>query len=68
MCLSKGTNITVQPLMMNPGISSSPTDLDGLRRLIALTTSESVTGAKGKNSEDDKRAGKSAGHGLLYTD
>jgi hypothetical protein len=46
MCLSKGTNITMQPLMMNPGISSSPTDLDGLRHLIALITSESVTGAK----------------------
>jgi hypothetical protein len=38
---------------MNPGTSSTPTDLDGLRRLMALITSESETGAKGKNSEDN---------------
>jgi hypothetical protein len=54
---------------MNPGMSSSPTDLDGLRRLMALITSESETGIKVKNSkEDKKRVGKTTGQGLLYTD
>jgi hypothetical protein len=33
-------------------MSSTPTDLDGLRRLIALRTSEYETGVKDKNSED----------------
>jgi hypothetical protein len=50
---------------MNSGISSSPTDLDGLRRLIALITSESETDAEFKNSEDDKRVGKTTGQGLF---
>jgi hypothetical protein len=36
---------------MNPGISSSPTDLDGLRRLMASIASESETDAEDKNSE-----------------
>jgi hypothetical protein len=36
-------------------MSSTPTDLDGLKRLIALKISEWETGAKGKNSEDDER-------------
>jgi hypothetical protein len=49
-------------------MSLTPADLDGLRRLIALKTSESETGAKDKNSEDDKRVGKTAGQGLLYAD
>jgi hypothetical protein len=40
---------------MNPEMSSSPTDLDGLRRLMAFITSESETGAKVKNSEEDNR-------------
>jgi hypothetical protein len=53
MCLRIGTNISVQPLIMNPGISSTPTDLDGLRRLMALIISESETDVKGKNSEGD---------------
>jgi hypothetical protein len=53
---------------MNPGMSSSPTDLDGLRRLMALITSESETGDKVKNSEEDKKVGKRTGQGLLYTD
>jgi hypothetical protein len=35
-------------------ISSAPKDLDGLRRLIAFKISQSETGAKDKNSEDDK--------------
>jgi hypothetical protein len=42
---------------MNPGTSSTQTDLDCLRCLIALITSESNTGAKVKNSEDDKKGG-----------
>jgi hypothetical protein len=39
-------------------MSSTPTDLDGLRCSMALITSKSETEAKGKNSEGDKRAGK----------
>jgi hypothetical protein len=39
-------------LIINPGMSSTPTDLDGLRRLMALETSESETGAEGRDSED----------------
>jgi hypothetical protein len=35
-------------------MSSRPTDLDGLRRLMALIISESETDAKVKNSEDEK--------------
>jgi hypothetical protein len=53
---------------MNPGMSSSPPDLDGLRRLMALITSESETDAKFKNSKDDRRMEKTTGQGLLYTD
>jgi hypothetical protein len=33
---------------MNPGMSSTPTDLDGFRCLTALITSESETEVKGK--------------------
>jgi hypothetical protein len=47
---------------------STPTVLHGLRHLVALITSESETDAKGKNSEDNKRVGKTTGQGLLYTD
>jgi hypothetical protein len=39
---------------MNPGMSSTPADLDGLRRLRALRTFESETGARVKKSEDDE--------------
>jgi hypothetical protein len=49
-------------------MSSTPTDLDGLRRLMALITSESETDAKGKNSEDNKRVGKTIEQELWYTD
>jgi hypothetical protein len=35
ICLRIGINISVQPLIMNPRMST-PTDLDGLRCLIAL--------------------------------
>jgi hypothetical protein len=52
---------------MNPGMSSTPTDLDGLSRLMALIISESETEAKGKNSEDNKMVGKTIVQGLLYT-
>jgi hypothetical protein len=62
------TNISVQPLIMNPGMSSTPRDLDGRRRLMALIISDSETDAKGKNSEDYRRVGKTVGQGLLYTD
>jgi hypothetical protein len=40
---------------------STPTDLDGLRRLIALNISESETGGRDKNLEDDERMGKNTG-------
>jgi hypothetical protein len=40
---------------ISTGMSSTATDLDGLRRLMALVTSESETDAEGKKSEDDKR-------------
>jgi hypothetical protein len=53
---------------MNPGMSSCPTSLDDLRCLMALIISESETGAKVKNSEEDKRLGKTTGQGLLYAD
>jgi hypothetical protein len=43
---------------MNPGMPSSPTDFDCLRHLMALITSESETDVIVKNSEDDKRVGK----------
>jgi hypothetical protein len=46
-------------------MSSTPADLDDLRRLITLKTSESETGAKDKNPEDDERVGKTTGQGLL---
>jgi hypothetical protein len=70
ICLRTGINILVQPLIMKPVMSSTPTDSDGLRPLIRVTskTSESETGAKDKNLDDDERAGKITGQGLLYTD
>jgi hypothetical protein len=57
-----------KPLIMNPGMLSSPGDLDGLSRFMALMTSELETDAKGKTSEDGKRAGRTKGLELLYTD
>jgi hypothetical protein len=41
-------------------MSPTSTDLDGLRRLIAIKTSESGTGARDKNS-DDERVGRRHG-------
>jgi hypothetical protein len=63
--LGIGTNISVQPLIMNPGMSSSPTDVDGIRRLMALITSKSEPDAEVKNSEDDKRVGETTGHSIF---
>jgi hypothetical protein len=60
--------MSAHPLIMNPVMSSTPTDLDGLRRFMALIISNSETDAIGKNSEDDKRVGKIMGPGSIYTD
>jgi hypothetical protein len=68
LLLQIGTNISVQPFTMNPGISLTPIDLDGLGHLTALITSESDTETNDKNSEDDKSVGKKTGQGLSYTD
>jgi hypothetical protein len=38
--------MSIQSLIIKPGIPSSPTDLDGFSRLIALCTLASVTGNK----------------------
>jgi hypothetical protein len=50
------------------GMSSSPTDLDGLRRLRALQMSSSEIGANDKNSEDCEREGNTPVQGVLETD
>jgi hypothetical protein len=42
ICFKTGTKMSVHPLIINPGMSSTPTDLDGLRRLMALETSEII--------------------------
>ena len=52
MYFSKGTKISVQPIVIKSGIPSSATDFDGFSRLIALCTSASVTGNKDKLSEE----------------
>jgi hypothetical protein len=44
--------MSVQPVIIKPGIPSSPADLYSFSRLIALRTSASVTGNKGKLSEE----------------
>jgi hypothetical protein len=44
MCLRIGIKIAEQPFMTNPGISSSPTDLEGFSLLMALQTSKSEIG------------------------
>jgi hypothetical protein len=49
------TKISEQPFITKLGMSSSPTDLDGLRRLRALQMSSSEIGANDKNSEDCER-------------
>jgi hypothetical protein len=52
MYLRTGTKIPEQPLIINPGESLNPTDLEGFRRFMALRTSSPETRARGKNSED----------------
>jgi hypothetical protein len=42
-------------------MSSGRTDLDSLRSLMTLKTPESERGAKGRNSEANKRDGKTIG-------
>jgi hypothetical protein len=68
ICLRIGTNISVQHLIMNPRMWSTATDLEDLRRLMAMITSESESDAKSMNSEDYKSVEKTRGQGLLYTD
>jgi hypothetical protein len=51
-------------LKMQPGMSSTPTDSGDLRRSMALKTSESETGAKDKNLEDDESVRKTIGQGF----
>jgi hypothetical protein len=55
-----GINIAEQP-----GISSSPTNLEGFSLLLALQTSASETGATDRNSEHCERRGKSIEEQLL---
>jgi hypothetical protein len=50
MYASNGIKISEQPIMINDGISSKPTQLEGFRRFIALLTSAAETGAIGKKS------------------
>jgi hypothetical protein len=49
--------ISEQPFITKLRMSSSPTNLDGLRRLRALQMSSSEIGAFDKNSEDCEREG-----------
>jgi hypothetical protein len=50
--------------MTDPGILSSPTDIEGFSLLIALQTSKPEIGAR-DNSEDYKEGGKSIGQLFL---
>jgi hypothetical protein len=54
--------------MINPGISSSPADREGFRRLTALQTSSSETGARCRDLEDCERGCDSIGQWVLKTD
>jgi hypothetical protein len=56
--LRTGTKISEQPLIKKLGMPSSPTDLDGLRRLRALQMSSSEIGANDRHSEDCEGEGK----------
>jgi hypothetical protein len=51
--------------MTNPGISSSPSDLENLSLLMALKTSAWEIGTRDKNSEDDEGGEISIGQWLL---
>jgi hypothetical protein len=57
--------IAEQPLMMKPGISSSPKDFEGFSLQMALQISASETGATDRNSEHCERWGKSIEEQLL---
>jgi hypothetical protein len=52
--LRTGTNMSLHPLLINPGMSSTLTGLGGVRCLITLRTFESEAGTIGKNSEDNR--------------
>jgi hypothetical protein len=65
ICLRIGIKIPEPPFMIKPGISSSPTDVDGFSLLMALQTSSLEIRARDKNPEDCGREGKSIGHELL---
>jgi hypothetical protein len=49
--LRTGTKISEQPFIINAGMLLIPTDFEGRKRLMALKTSESETGAKDKESD-----------------
>jgi hypothetical protein len=68
ICLRIGMKIAEQPLMMKPGISSSPTDLEDFSLLMALQTSASETRARDRNSEHCERRGRSIEQQLLWID
>jgi hypothetical protein len=48
---------TEQLIVTNPGISSSPTDLESFSLLMSLQISASEIGARDKNSDNCKRGG-----------
>jgi hypothetical protein len=49
--VNKGNKVSEQPLIMNDGIPSNPTYLEGLRRLTALLTSAAEITAVSKKSD-----------------
>jgi hypothetical protein len=65
MCLRIRIKILEQPFMIKPGISPSPTDLEGFGLLMALQTSATEMGATDKSSEDRERGGMSIGQWLV---
>jgi hypothetical protein len=52
ICISIAIKITELPFKTNPGMSSSPTALEGLKQLMASQTSASGIGVKDRDSED----------------
>jgi hypothetical protein len=57
ICLRIGIKIPEQPFIIKPGISSSPTDVDGFSLFMALQTSSSEIRASDRNSDDCGREG-----------
>jgi hypothetical protein len=51
MYLSTGTTIVEPPVLVKPGMSSSPTDLVGLSLLTAFSVSRSLVVTNDKKSE-----------------